>query len=213
MSLTVATLTQFTNADGLSRCKTSIANALPSGGKHVIIPCYNTFERDRYESLFIDEYVAVVDDDDTIDPHSLRLCVEALQENPTVGLAFTNEVIVSPTGEQTYGNTNRRTWLEVAIHPRTIHHLAVFRSSMVCHEAKQLSDRFGFGIDWFLRATTALTHGAIHVNYPGYFWHQHHAMMTHQFRNRYAAHHRDMGMALTNMYAPSNGIIPTHNHK
>lgn len=178
MSLTVVTHTQHSRPDYLKQCIESVERALPSGAKHKIVYCpnYQTWGRARLDAVLSDEFVAFVDDD-LVAPQAIKACLEAL-EATGAGIACTNEVLIDQHGAVMLRVDARKNYMGVSSHPRTLHHLCLFRSSAVDPRALDFHYQYGHGIDWLMKASAALQHGAIHVPIDGYYWRQHDGTMT-----------------------------------
>jgi hypothetical protein len=67
----------------------------------------------------------------------------------------------------------RRTLRDIGMHPRSAHHLAVFRRDVVPDEVFGVAKREGIGLDWLMRASAAMLGGAVHVPMVGYHWRRH----------------------------------------
>jgi hypothetical protein len=197
--LTVVTLTRNERPNLLARCKESVKAAMPAGGKHCVIECLSDFANTRFMASQIDEFVAFVDDDDTIHPDSLKLCLLALKSTG-FGLAVTNEIMVNLEGKLIQHLRGEKSYGGISKHPRTIHHLCVFRSNAVDHKALELNTQFGIGIDWFIKASAALKYGAVHVQIDGYSWTQHEHTMTRKDNPIYNDRFIEMGEAIRNTW-------------
>jgi hypothetical protein len=89
-------------------------------------------------------------------------------------LAFTDEEEIDEAGQRVRdGLRRRRTLMDLAMHPRCVHHLAMFRPAYTPPEALALADRCGRGLDWLLRAAAGLRGGAVRVPMLGYQWRRH----------------------------------------
>lgn len=205
--LTVVTHTRFNRPDLLTRCQASVEAALPQGAVHEIIECQSDWAQARYDGTQLSEFVAFVDDDDTIDSRSLKLCLEAIQKTGA-GLAFTDELSVDLSGKELQEHRGQRWYGAIGIHPRTVHHLCVLRRSSVDVKALALHEKFGMGADWFLKASAALTGGAIHVPIDGYFWTQHDGTMTKADNAVFNTRVREMGRAIRSTWPRADGRIP-----
>lgn len=172
--LTVITHTRRQNVPQLERAVRSIEAALPPGAEHRIIEAstYDIWRTRRWTDLITSEYTAIVDDDDEIHPDALRLCYQAIQQHQ-VGVVFTDEVEVSATGQMRNAITGQRNYKDCIDNPRSIHHLCVFRSECIDHDMDSaLRQTKGIGVDWMIKASAALTGGALHIPIPGYYWYQ-----------------------------------------
>ena len=207
--LTIVTNTRYERPEMLERCKASVAAALPPGARHEIIPVFDNWGKNRYESLMIDEYVAVVDDDDTIHPDSIKKCIEAL-EATGAGYAFTNEVVVDASGNILMpADKSVKTYLGIASHPRTAHHLGVYRRSALNEKALELHNMFNIGIDWFSAACASFSEGgAVFVPMDGYFWTRHSSQDTKTFKREFDTNIVAMGQAIRRVFDVPHGIVP-----
>lgn len=175
MNLAVVTLTQSDRVAWLDECRISVAAALPSSATHVVHHCApDVFQETRWLSTHgrAEQYVAWVDDDDLVTPAALRACVEALEETGA-GIAFTYEGRIDEAGRALPARYPRRTLRDVAMHPRSLHHLAVIRRACLDPVVYEEARRIGIGIDWLMRAWCALQRGAVQVPFVGYLWRQH----------------------------------------
>lgn len=117
--------------------------------------------------------VALVDDDDLVVPGALQQCADAI-ECSGAGLAFTDEDEIDEDGARLGpGQSGPRRLMDLAMHPRCAHHLAVFRPALVPREALQVAQQCGIGLDWLMRAAAGLRGGAVHVPVVGYQWRRH----------------------------------------
>ena len=180
MGLTVVTHVDPRAPRNMERCRDTVSDALPRGAQHRIIECAAESHLDyasaRFQALQLDQYVVFVDDDDYISIDSLEICSAAIQSSQA-GLAFTNEVIVRPTG-QIDRVSHAVSYEEIGVSVQKIHHMAMFRSQAVSERAFRAGVYHCCGIDWAMRAEAALLHDAVHVPIDAYFWvhheHQHH---------------------------------------
>lgn len=168
--LTVVTNTRNERPEMLERCKASVLAALPEGAKHVVIPIMSDFVENRCKSFLIDEYVAVVDDDDYIHPESLKLCMAAIQQSGA-GLAFTSEVVVDNAGKVLQPSSKApRMYQNIAMFPREAHQLRILRTSCLDERALNIARKYGLALDWLVTLQAAFVGGAIHVPIDGYYW-------------------------------------------
>lgn len=174
MKLAVVTLTRGGAPRWLGECTESVKAALPAYGHHFVHQSDN-FQRDRWEST-VDagaEYVAWVDDDDRVIPGALDRAVRALDETGA-GIAFSYECQIGADGAQyPFKAPRQKTRRDVAMHPRSLHHLTVLRASCLDDEVYQHAARLGTGLDWLIRAWCTLKHDAVVVPLIGYEWRQH----------------------------------------
>lgn len=208
--LTVITHTKNERPELLERCKTSVQAALPPGGQHLIIECPDrpTWNKRRVLDAKQHELVAFVDDDDYIHPDSLKLCLAAIQQTG-LGAACTDEVEVDGDGRFIRRINSRKTYVDSTVHPRIIHHICVMRGDFVDERSIEFNDRFGVGIDWFIREGVILRHGCVHVPIDGYFWTQHPGQHTVHSRDLYSRSMREMQQLIRNTwYGPFTGPLP-----
>jgi len=170
MSLDVITLTRGTRPEWLQECASSI-----DMGNHQVHFRPDDFEAARWEttSRSMADFVAWVDDDDRVLPGALARCVEAL-EATGAAMAFTDEAHIDAKGArvgQPY--TRPRARRDLAMHPRSVHHLSVFRVSSLDPIIWKHAKRIGIGICWLIRAHAGLVHKAVHVPMVGYEWRLH----------------------------------------
>lgn len=157
----------------LSQCVNSVIHQLPPGSEHRIIRHQGDWVEQQWQAIQGAELVAFVDDDDIVEPHAIEWCLSAHQEH-RVGLVFTDEIEVDKNNDFIRsGMTGRRTYIDLAMHPRSAHHLSVFRTAAIDPEAVNICKKHNLGADWLFRATAALTHGALHISRPGYRWRRH----------------------------------------
>jgi hypothetical protein len=210
MSLTVVTHTNYRNLAWLEQCKSSVAAALPPGATHQIIDGSADWAKKRLEAVLSDKYVALVDDDDIIDPRSLQLCVQALEESGS-GMAFTNESTANPDLSRiTPVPDGPKYYDRVGKFPREAHHLRVFRSSAIDPRALAMHNEFGFGIDWFLVCGAVLNHEAIYVPIHGYTWRIHKDSETTNKRQAWTYALPRMTQRIKETWTNRQGLIPRY---
>lgn len=170
------TLTRFDRPQWLEECKQSVQSALPEDARHIVMRHErgSNFQFKRWAHTYHADadFVAWVDDDDRVCNDALRLCVQALQETGA-GVAFTHEARIDEHGAEISRTTHPRTYRDVAMHPRCLHHLAVMRRECLDPVVFDQAERIGIGIDWLMRAWCALKHGAVQVPVIGYEWRRH----------------------------------------
>jgi hypothetical protein len=175
VKLAVVTLTRGGDAPHLAEATASVQAALPEYGTHFVYRTHH-FQRDRWESTVgLDaEYVAWVDDDDRVLPGAIDSAVRALDATGAA-IAFTLERKINAAGEPLpwAPPPHQHTKRDVAMHPRSLHHLTVLRASCVDDEVYQHAARIGVGMDWLIRAWCTLKYGAVVVPQVGYEWRQH----------------------------------------
>jgi hypothetical protein len=172
--ITVVTHTNSKHKRDISKCVESVAIALPPNSRHLIIELDaigNEFQRARHAAMSLGEIVVLVDDDDYISPDSLKSCLRALNET-NAGIAHTYEVMVRPDGSHTC-NTNRVNYEMLSAHPQVIHQMCVIRTSYVTNRSLDTALNYGAGVEWFMKAESALFGNAIQVPIKGYYWVQH----------------------------------------
>lgn len=175
MKLAVVTLTRGGDAPHLGEATASVQAALPRYGAHFVHQTSH-FQRDRWESTVDQgaEYVAWVDDDDRVLPGALDAAVRALDATGAA-IAFTFERQVNAKGEPLpwRAQKHQHSKMDVAMHPRSLHHLTVLRASALDDEVYRHAARIGVGIDWLIRAWCTLKHSAVVIPQVGYEWRQH----------------------------------------
>lgn len=176
MKLAIITLTSGDRTTYLADCLNSVRAGMPGGSTHQVTVCRGgDFQRTRWGTTFNApaEYVAWVDDDDLVTRDALSRCIKALDDTGA-GLAFTDEGRIDSIGKE-FGNIKARkvTSRDLAMHPRTAHHLAVVRRSCLAPVVLEKAQSIGIGIDWLMRAYAGLVHGAVHVPMVGYLWRDH----------------------------------------
>lgn len=177
--LAVSTVTLNRRPDWLRECVASVDANLPAGARHLIVDGAD-FQRAKWETTQADEYFAWVDDDDLVCGDALRLCVAALEQTGAA-VAFTFEQKMDADGvDLAPAPTDKVDLLDVAMHPRSLHHLAVMRRAALDPQVLELALHFGLGIDWLCRAWCALRHGAVQVPVVGYRWRQHNQQPLHR---------------------------------
>lgn len=185
--VTVITHTKNERPELLERCKNSVAAALPKGGQHLIIECPDreTWVQRRVLDARSHDLIAYVDDDDYIAPDAINLCLAAI-ERTGLGAACTDEVEVDIDGKFLRRIAGKKSYIDSTVHPRIIHHLCVLRGNLIDERAIEFHNRFGVGIDWFIRESVILQHGCVHVPIDGHFWTQHPGQHTIHTRTAYS---------------------------
>lgn len=177
MSLVVHTLTRNLRPDWLREACQSVADNLPADAQHFVIHCDGDFAAKRWEALHLGEFVAAVDDDDRVVGDGLKLCVRALNMTGA-GIAFTYEGQINDAGDQIEVQHGPKALMDVAMHPRSLHHLAVIRRAALDDKLYDYACEFGVGIDWLTKAWCALKYGAVQVPVVGYEWRRHEGAMS-----------------------------------
>lgn len=175
MKLVVVTLTRGGGAAPyIGEAYTSVEAALPTYGEHQT-KMSRDFQHDRWQTTARADaqYVAWVDDDDRVLPGALDAAVRALDQTGA-GIAFTYERRITSDGTPLPFKTPRQmSKRDVAMHPRSLHHLTVVRTSCLSDEVYAEACRIGVGLDWLIRAWCTLRCGAVVVPKVGYEWRQH----------------------------------------
>lgn len=176
MKLRIVTVTSRPANPWLAEALESVRLTMPADAEHVVVHSDGTpaaWNSDLWAACAGTEAVAIVDDDDRVTRGALASCVHAL-ESTGVGLAFTDEDEIDECGHHLRNGLRRSRYLmDLAMHPRSIHHLAVFRPALVPHAALDLAQRCGRGLDWLMRAAAGLRGGAVRVPMVGYQWRRH----------------------------------------
>jgi hypothetical protein len=169
-------LAVITHTQGTSRwmdgCLRSVRDHLPTGAQHHVIEQHGDFLRARWDAFHSAEFVALVDDDDEVCGDALRLCMAAIKETGA-GVAFTDQVLINEDGRELRADHGPVRYSAVARSPQTIHHLAVVRRAAIAPAAWDVAAVVGTGIEWMVKASAALQHGAVHVPVQGYRWRKH----------------------------------------
>ncbi len=190
MKLRIVTVTSRPANPWLAEALESVRSTMPADAEHLVVRSAGTpaaWNSDLWAACAGAEAVAVVDDDDRVTPGALTSCVRAL-ENTGVGLAFTDEEEIDEHGQHLRDGLRRgRCLMDLAMHPRCIHHLAVFRPALVPHTALELAQRCERGLDWLMRAAAGLRGGAVRVPVIGYQWRRHGAQDSSAGAGVYAA--------------------------
>lgn len=178
MNLTVITHTRGAHSSPwLEECKASVAAALPPGAIHQIIELPDCTPRElmqaRWESLPADGYFCFVDDDDRIVNNSLNICLSAIAISKA-GCVFTGESKIDASGARTGASAMRpMDYFEATIHPLNIHHLCLMRRDAIDQRCWDLQEKYGIGLEWFMKANAAIAHRAVQVPIIGYEWRIH----------------------------------------
>lgn len=208
--LSVITHTKLERPELLERCKASVAAALPEGAQHLVIHCPDreTWVNRRLLDAKAHDLIAFVDDDDYIHPDALKRCLAAMQQTG-LGAACTDEVTVHLDGKVIANVLGKKGYYESTIHPRVIHHLCVMKGSLIDERVVEFHNRFGVGIDWFIRESVVLRHGCVHVPIGGYFWTHHPGQHTVHTRVKYSTSMREMqALIRSTWFGPFNGPLP-----
>jgi hypothetical protein len=178
-TLAVVTFTRYQNPDYMEQTVQSVGK-LPAGAVHHFIYCEpEDYERKRWECRTLADYLCFVDDDDIVINDSINQCWNECLMNPDVGVVFTAQQFVDAQGQiipnEVIGShgCSPVTYEDVSMYSQTLHHLAVIRTSAIHSQCLNLAQFAGSGIDWLMKGSAALTHGALHCRYYGYQWRQH----------------------------------------
>ncbi len=162
----------------LELCKDSVKE---SGFPHLVVQCGPDWETRMFALRNEAPYIAWVDDDDIVYPGSLRKCFDALESNPSIGLAYTDEVYIDTEGTEFGVNKGKKSLIDLITHPRGVHHLAVTRKNSVDEAPLRVFTRMGqpCPLDWLIRVRSGAQHGMIHVSgVKGYGWRVHKDQMS-----------------------------------
>lgn len=176
MHVRVVTVTSRPGHPWLREAVASVAQTIPPSCEHVVVQSSGDpldWNRDLWGACQEADAVAIVDDDDIVLPGAVTLCAQALATHQC-GLAFTDEQEIDAQGNPLREGMRRsRRLMDLAMHPRSIHHLAMFRPSFVPPSALGLANECGRGLDWLMRAAAGLRGGAVRVPMIGYQWRRH----------------------------------------
>lgn len=182
--LTVVTLSSLDKPNYrkafLEECKDSVASQLPKNSKHEIIHCTGKEEIPalRWNATKLSEYICFVDNDDFVMNDSLNLCLNALEDNPTAGIAFTNERYIDIEGNtlpSLHKDDKRVTYKDLTKSPQHAHHLVMIRTQFVPQYCRKILRDMDCLItsDWVIRSSCALVTSAVHIPVEGYAWRKH----------------------------------------
>lgn len=211
--LSVITHTRFDRPDLLERCKESVAAALPENAQHLVIDgnvAFSDFGKLRYDALACSEYIAFVDDDDTIHPDSLKLCYDAIRNN-NVALAFTDEQIVDSEGKRICPIiSGERSYAGITSGVRHAHHLSIIKTDVIDDRVLDLHNKYDAGLQWFMIANAAMVGGAVHVPMVGYSWHRHESQTTatKYMQQIFTKRLAEMTQDIRNTWGVRSGFIP-----
>lgn len=206
--LTVHTLTDGRNRGWLRESIESVRVNLPAGSFHVVSELTD-YQYDIWAGYRYNDYYAAVDADDLVINDSLNLCIRALQETGA-GIAFTYEGQIDENGDDLGVNHRAVTYCQIACHPRSLHHLAVFRTECVDDRVWELARGFGFGIDWMTKAWVALNHGAVQVPVVGYKWRRHRSGMSHLEEPKFREHMPEIRRIMCSWLGDNPGMVPQY---
>ena len=119
-------------------------------------------------------YVSCVDPDDIVVPGAFRACIEALELNPHLCGAYTDEVLIDDNGEELEpGIWSGREWNPLLqLEPKYLHHIFVMRREFVNYHLNELS-KWPVMAEYVLKCLL-VQHGPwLHINRVGYKWRIH----------------------------------------
>lgn len=214
MKLRIVTVTARPANPWMVEALESVRATMPRDAEHLVVHSDGTPARwniDLWAACRDADAVAIVDDDDRVMPGALTSCMHAL-ESTGAGLAFTDEEEIDGRGERLRDGVRRsRCLMDLAMHPRSIHHLAVFRPALAPHAALDLAQRCGRGLDWLMRAAAGLRGGAVRVPMIGYQWRRHGGQDSSNGTDVYAAAMPALRQ-LTRSWMRYDGQIPEVNY-
>ena len=206
-------MTRSTATPTLKRCRESVEAALFEGAQHKIVLCPkpNKFEETRFESSTSDEYTAIVDDDDTIEPDALKLCYAAMKLH-NLDLVFTDEVQHLVQHDKKYASRRgQRSFDDIHTSAQVIHHLVMMRSAAIDPYALELGVKFRTGVEWFFHASAALTGKVMHIPKVGYTWSRHGQQRSTEIMTTFNYHYSDMQKSIKERWNVNKGLIPQAN--
>lgn len=172
--ITLLTLTRG-NQPLMSECFRSVDNQTLAPSAQLVTMSTGDYARDRVDSILraTTEYVAFLDDDDTLEPSAIEHCMAAIAANPMAGMIATDENVMTFDGSEKRRAIITKSYLNVTFTPRSMHALCVMKKSAIDLEgAMAIHAKFGMGIDWCLKASAALRAGAVHIPVGLYNWRQ-----------------------------------------
>ena len=170
--LTVVTLTNNERPVMLERCKMSVDVALPVNANHIIVECrsLDEYAQLRYESLSLNEYVAFVDDDDTISDNILNHSISALLSTDS-GICFTDEIVVNEHNDILPSvQRSLMTYSGIFAHPIISHGLTIYKKGVVDSSVLDIHNKYGAGIDWLMKISAVSNTTAVYIPMVGYYW-------------------------------------------
>jgi hypothetical protein len=161
----------------------AMERTVPPGVEHLVVTVpagtlHDDWAKARFRALqeARTPYVGFLDDDDLLEPGAVAWCEQALTQTGA-GIAFTHEMQVDEFGNELFSSPVRPVqYCEARIHPRTIHHLALFRKQAIPADALDIEQSFGCGFEWYIKARAAFDprfSGARQIPRVGYRWRQH----------------------------------------
>jgi len=206
--LTVVTHTRNDRPELLKRSAASVELALGPEIKHRIIECTDDWGKARLDATQLDEYVAFVDDDDTVEPGALELCLSVAKQTQA-GIVVTDETLVDIEGKVIRRLPSFKSYSGLCVHPRSAHHLCLIRRDAVDPRALDLHRRYGnLGADWAIKTSAALSKGGIYVPIFGYNWTQHADTMNTREKNSFSRIMYQLGMEMRQLWKPQPGELP-----
>lgn len=208
--LTVVTHTRNSRPELLKRTIASVEAALVPGVSHQIILCLDNYAKARWEASQLDQYVTFVDDDDTIPPDILAICLEVLRSKAyaDVGLLVTEEQRVDLEGRVLAETRGVKTYDALTAHPCIAHSLCVFNRDAVDPRSVDLHNKYTVGVDWAIKTSAGLRGGAVHVPKVGYYWTQHPDSLNSKEHQTFASCMFAIGQDMRSMWSGRHGRIP-----
>lgn len=210
--ITIVTHTQFRRPELLERCKQSVASALIPGARHIIIECNGDFAQARYDATQLSEFVAFVDDDDTISTDAIQKTYDAIIATGA-GAATTNEAMVDVKGNIIGVSEQRKLYNGVSMHPRVVHHLTMLRSRSVDERALHIANKLKVGICWLIKASAVMSpDGAVHVPIIGANWTLHNSLSTQHKKesSNYDSYIKVISKEIRTTWGERSGMIPLY---
>jgi hypothetical protein len=187
-----------------------VEKALLPGMKHKIILCSDpaSFDRMRFESFHLDDYVGIVDDDDVITENALSDCISAIEAN-NLDLVFTDEnLLYENTATICPSRRGKRSYLGIASTPVEAHNLFVVRGASIDPKALDIVLRYGTGVEWVTKASVALTGKVGHIEKPHYLWTQRTSSYSKNYRDHFNKVHLQMRNDIKDTWPIPKGCIP-----
>lgn len=170
--ITIHTLTQFAaeRLGWLCEAQASVAwqlACLPARrAQYVVVRCAD-FVADRWSAMHAGELVGFVDDDDLVRNGAIAHCTDAL-ERSGAGVAFTFDELIDAEGRSVALHTQPVTYDDIAARPYALRQFALLRRDAIAADALEIGRRWPHALDWAIKASVALRHGAVQVPVVGY---------------------------------------------